>query len=244
MNNFPATILLLVVSAGSISSAVAQNPVVYDAQYQARAAGLSATAERQLVSLGGDRYRLSQAMEVRVLGAKLGEIEETSQFSFGADKLAPEHYRYRQSGISRTNEEVSFDWDNGMALSTEDDEQWQLAIGPGIVDKLNYQLLLRQTLANDENSELEFHIVDTDEVETHQYRVTGSEQVETELGSFDCLRVERIHKPGSDRRTVFWLAKDWSMLLVKLEQTSGSGAETELLLEQAVVAGQVVTPLP
>jgi len=237
-------ILLLIFTAGWLSSGFAQQPQVYEAEYRAKAAGLSATAERQLESLGNNWYRLSQTMEVRVLGAKLGEIEESSHFSYVEDRLTPEAYRYQQSGVSRTTEEVSFDWDSGIALSTEDDEQWQLAIGTGTVDKLSFQLVLRQALARNASNDLDINMVDTDEVESHRYQVTGSELVETELGLFDCLRVERIRDPGSERRTTFWLAKNWNMLLIKFEQISGSGSKTELLLEQAVVGGQVVTPLP
>ena len=236
--------LLLIFTASWISSVPAQDLDLYEAEYQAKAAGLSATAERKLESLGGNRYRLSQTMEVRVLRAKLGEIEETSEFSYVDGNLAPDIYRYQQAGVSRRHEQVSFDWDSGMAASNEDDEQWQLAISPGIVDKLSFQLSLRQSLATEQPSELEIRMVDTDEVETHLYRVAGKELVETELGLLDCLRVERIRAPGSERRTTFWLATDWKLLLVKFEQTSGSDSDTELLLKHAVVSGQVVTPLP
>ena len=40
-------------------------------------------------------------MEVRALGVKLGEIEESSLFGFTDDMLTPELYRYQQSGVSR-----------------------------------------------------------------------------------------------------------------------------------------------
>jgi hypothetical protein len=236
--------LLLTCTASWSPSSYGQQPAIYEAEYRAKAAGLSSTAVRKLEFLGEDRYLLSQSMTVRVLGAKLGEIRETSQFSYQDNILAPEIYRYAQSGISKRNEQVSFDWDRGIALSSEQDEQWQLAIARGIVDKLSFQLRLRQALAQGETTEVEIRMVDTDEVETHLYRVTGTEAVETELGLFDCLRVERIREPDSERRTTFWLARDWDLLLVKFEQSSGSGSETELLLEQAVLAGQEVTPLP
>jgi hypothetical protein len=236
--------LLLICTASWAPWSNGQQPVIYEAEYRAKAAGLSSTAERKLESLGDGRYLLSQSMSVRVLGAKLGEIRETSQFSYRDDILAPEIYRYEQSGISKQVEQVAFDWDRELALSTEDDEQWQLAIVPGIVDKLSFQLRLRQALAQGDITEVEIQMVDTDEVETHLYRVTGTEAVETKLGVLDCIKVERIRAPGSERRTTFWLARDWDLLLVKFEQSRGSGSDTELLLEQAVVAGQDVTPLP
>ena len=244
MKAYCLSLLFLTITLACGSSGFAQSLVVYEAEYRAKAAGLSATAERKLESLGGNSYRLNQAMTVRVLGAKLGEIEETSQFTYLDGNLVPYNYSYVQSGVSRKNERVTFDWENQLALSAEDDEQWQLELAPGIVDKLSFQLLLRQALAGKESGELEIQMVDTDEIESHLYRITGSEQVETELGMLDCLKVERIRDPGSKRRTTFWLAKDWDLLLVKFAQTSGSGSETELLLKNAEIGGQVVTPLP
>ena len=237
-------LLPLLVATTFSAGVFAQLPVTYEAEYRAKAAGMSATATRRLEQIDGSHYALSQAMVVRVLGAELGEIEETSRFSVSNGALIPEFYEYDQSGISRRHEQVQFDWSAGVATSSEDDEQWQLPIDAGIVDKLNFQLLLQDTLARDDIDELEIRMVDTDEVETHLYRVTGTEQIETELGKFDCIRVERIRDPGSKRRTVFWLARDWNMLLVRFEQSSGSGSETELSLEKAVIGGQVVTPLP
>ena len=235
---------LLIFSVGYVMSGFTQDLSIYEADYRAKAAGLSATAERKLELLDGNRFRLSQALEVRVLGAKLGEIEETSEFGYIAGNLIPFSYRYVQSGVSRKNESVLFDWDSELALSVEDDEQWQLAISPGIVDKLSFQLLLRQAFVGKQSGEMEIQMVDTDEIESHLYRVIGSELVETELGLLDCLKVERIRESDSERQTTFWLAKDWNLLLVKFEQTRGSRSETELVLEKAVVAGQVVTPLP
>ena len=237
-------LLLLLVVTSLPAGAYAQAPVTYEAEYRAKAAGMSATAKRKLEQLPDNGYLLSQALVVRVLGAKLGEIEETSRFSISDGQLIPEFYEYDQSGVSRRHERVQFDWSAGVATSSEDDEEWQLPIDAGIVDKLNFQLLLRDTLAKGEIDELEIRMVDTDEIETHLYRVTGTEQIETELGMFDCIRVERIRDPGSKRRTIFWLARDWNMLLVRFEQISGSGSETELSLEKAVIGNQVVTPLP
>ncbi|MBT8145211.1 MAG: DUF3108 domain-containing protein [Gammaproteobacteria bacterium] len=244
MKAFSKLIPLVISAASWLPFGFAQELPLYQAEYLAKAAGLSATAERKLELLGDNRYRLSQALEVRVLGARLGEIEETSHFHYIDGILTPEKYRYEQSGVARKKEQVLFDWDSEIARSEEDGEQWLLTISPGVVDKLSFQLLLRRALAEEEIGELTIQMVDADEIESHLYRVTGSEMVKTELGLLDCLRVERIRDSGSERRTTFWLAKDWNFLLAKFEQRSGSDTETELLLEKAIVSGHEVTPLP
>ena len=101
MKAYCLSLLFLTITLACGSSGFAQSLVVYEAEYRAKAAGLSATAERKLESLGGNSYRLNQAMTVRVLGAKLGEIEETSQFTYLDGNLVPDNYSYVQSGVSR-----------------------------------------------------------------------------------------------------------------------------------------------
>ena len=244
MKIFTVCALVVILTTSWVPASYGQEPLTYQAKYSARAVGMSATAERKLESMGNTRYLLTQSMTVRVLGATLGQILETSQFTHREGNLLPEMYRYLQTGISKREEEVAFDWNQYVAVSSDKDDQWQLAITPGILDKLNFQLHLRETLTNEEVREMEIRMVDTSEIENHLYRVTGAEAVETGLGVLDCIKVERIREPGSERRTTFWLARDWDMLLVKFEQTSGSGSETSLLLEEAVVDGQVVIPSP
>jgi len=241
--NLPLFKVLLLALAWS-GTAVTQELVTYSAEYQATASGLSATAQRSLQQDNESQYILENSIEVRIAGARLGSVAETSRFNWIDDKLQPDAYRYTQSGISRKRERVSFDWENNIATSTEDDDSWEHPLLPGVVDKLSYQLLLRLELQHTDNTEFEFQVIDTDEVETHLYRVSGTEQTETSLGLLNTLKVERVREGNSNRSTTFWLASDWDMLLVRFLQTDSSGSETELILQQAVVAGQQLTALP
>lgn len=225
------------------SALTAQDLHLYEAVYTARAAGLSAQARRQLTQLEGDYYQLRQEMEVRVLGARLGSVEESSDFRLDGTVLQPESYRYRRSGVSSRNEGIEFNWAEGTALSSDEDGQWTLNLQQGVLDPLSFQLALRLQLADPAIQEVSLQMVDSDEIETHLYRVTGTEVIETGLGPLDTLKVERIRRPGSDRRTTFWLARDWHLLLVRFEQVDGSGGDTELSLDHAVIAGQQVMPL-
>jgi hypothetical protein len=236
------TALLLV--APGLREVAAQQPLLYRAIYQAKASGLSASSTRSLEETGPQQFRLSQELEVRVLGARLGTIKESSEFIFQADLLQPLSYNYTQTGVARRSRSVQFDWDSGQATSREDDEAWQLTVTPGVVDRLSFQLLLRQRLLQEGVDEVPLSLVNGDEIESHRYRVVGTEIIETPLGRFDTLRVERIRASDSRRRTIFWLARDWHLLLVKFLQTEDGDTENELLLQEAVIAGRTVTPLP
>ncbi|MBL4821324.1 MAG: DUF3108 domain-containing protein [Gammaproteobacteria bacterium] len=222
----------------------AVEPVSYSAVYKATSRGLSATAHRSLERRDDQQYVLENTLNVTVAGARLGRIKEISIFTWTNNRLQPVAYRYSQSGISRKRERIQFDWKNNSATSTEDDESWTLKLTPNVIDKLGYQLLLRQELQHTDNTQLEFQIIDTHEIETHRFRVAGRELLETPLGKLNTVKIERVADGDSKRSTAFWLAADWNMLLVRLVQTSRSGAVTELMLEQAVVGNRELTALP
>lgn len=236
------SVLLLTMSFSGVVAAL--EPVTYTAEYKATASGLSATAQRNLQQVNETLYILENTLEVKIAGVTLGRVEETSRFNWIDDKLLPDTYRYTQSGIARKRERVSFDWINNIATSTEDDESWEHALNPGVVDKLSYQLLLRHELQHTNNEEIEFQVIDTDEIEAHLYRLSGSELTDTAIGLLNTVKVERIREGTSSRSTTFWLASDWNMLLVRFVQTDSSGSKTELILQQAVVDGQQLTALP
>lgn len=239
-----AMTVLLGVFLSSGGPALAADPVVYSAAYVARANGLTATAHRSLEAVGDNLYQLLQTMEVRVLGARLGEAREESRFHWREERPVPQYYQYTQSGIARRRERVDFDWTTLVATSSEDDESWELPLTAGVTDSLSFQLLLRQRLADGLVDELTVMVVDQDEIESQLYRVVGEEVVETGLGNLHTVRVERIRAPGSSRATTFWLAKDWNFLLARFLQTNGQETETELVLEQAVIGAMPVTALP
>jgi hypothetical protein len=224
--------------------ALAQPPVSFEAGYHATSRGLSAKAERSLRQSADQQFQLTNVLELRVLGARLGRAEETSTFRWEADVPIPVDYVYEQTGLGGRLETVSFDWNTAMAESREDENLWELPLHPGVQDKLSFQALLAAQLVAGDRTEMTVDVVDNEQIETQLYRVIGAEVIETPLGRLNTLRVDRIREPDATRRTSFWLATDWSMLLARLVQVSGNGTETELLLETATVDGQPVTPLP
>ena len=232
--------LLLTLSG---TGGMAQDPAVFDASYQATSRGLSARAQRSLVETDG-QYQLSNTLELRVLGARLGRAEEISRFQWAGQNLVPVEYVYEQTGLGARKETVTFDWAAAQAISREDEHVWELPLHEGVQDKLSFQALLARQLTETGATEMSFDVVDNEKIETQLYRVIGDEVIETPLGRFNSVRVDRIREADSPRRTSFWLARDWSMLLLRLVQVSGNGTETELLLESATVAGQTVTALP
>ena len=241
INLLIAAVLLSTLNA---TVSMAAEPNLYHLVYRARASGLSATAERELQAVETGNLLLRNYTQVKVAGVSLGTVDERSEVRWTDGGLVPLSYNYRQTGIGGTEESVSFDWDAGSALSSEEDESWQLALRPGTWDKLSMQLQLSLDLASGARGDLEYLVVDGDEIESQLYRVIGEEIVATAAGDFNTLKVERIRGAQSRRQTTFWLALDWDLMLVKFLQVSGSGNESTLLLEHGTLGDRTITGLP
>ncbi len=226
---------------GSISQA--NEPRPYEAVYQAKALGISATATRRQSISDEQQYTLENKLSLVVLGANVGSVTETSEYLWNDSQIVPLHYRYVQTGISASNEEVYFDWNNAQAFSQSDDESWEIALSNGVLDKLSFSVQLGQDIAERGLEEFKYNIVDEDSIDEQLYRISSEEVLDTPLGQLNTIKIERVRAAESRRRTTVWLAKDWDYLLVRLEQVSSSGTETELSLESATMAGEAVTGL-
>ena len=133
-------------------------------------------------------------------------------------------------------------WDAEIALSTEDDETWQLPLRDGVMDQLSYQVALRQALIDNSDSEaiFSFDIIDGDAIKMQQYRLVGEEILSTPLGELNTLKLERVREASDQRASKIWLAVDWNFLLTRIEQQNNSGLQIVLELKSAELNGEIV----
>jgi len=221
----------------------ANEPRPYEAIYQAKALGMSATATRRQSISDEQQYTLENSLSLTVLGANVGSVTETSEYVWNDSQIVPLHYRYVQTGIGANSEEVFFDWNNALAISQSDNESWEVALNEGVLDKLSFSVQIAQDIAERGLSEFTYNIVDEDKIDEHLYSISTEEVLNTPFGQLNTIKIERVRATESRRRTTVWLAKDWDYLLVRLEQVSSSGTETQLSLESATMAGSPVTGL-
>lgn len=239
----PASLVSLFLLLSLISTTQAQ-PAEFQARYEADAYGITAEAERSLTKIGDNRYRLRNKIEAGMLGNTLAELDESSEFDWQEGRVIPKSYSYIQSGISQSIEQIQFDWEYETALSIEDDESWPIPLEEGVIDKLSYQLQIREYLNSTDETEFRFQVIDSDEIESHLYGVVAEEIFETELGRLNTVKIERVRDPSDARTTTIWLASDWEYLLVGLVQTDRRGRKVELKIDAATVNGEVVQSLP
>jgi len=237
------TALLACLAPGAMAqepdtSDIPASPPLYEATYLAQALGLSATAYRAQTLVSENTYRLQNRLTLTLLGASVGTVTESSEFRWDGTRIFPLLYRYSQTGLSRREEAIDFDWSALSALSTLDSETWTLPLQDGVQDKLSYSQSIGHDLGHRGLPEITYRVADGDEVEEQLYRVSTEEVLDTPLGALNTVKIERVRSGDSQRRTTVWLAIDWHYLLVKLEQVNGSGRETSLSLESATVNGE------
>ncbi|PCJ18093.1 MAG: hypothetical protein COA96_17110 [SAR86 cluster bacterium] len=236
--------LVLIICVVSTSSSFGQQVLEYSAHYQATANGIAATAQRSLTKLSDYSFRLTNRLQASIAGQTLATLEQSSEFEFVDDTVKPSIYSYVLTGISKAANAIAYNWDAQIALSTEDEKSWQLPLSSGVMDQLSYQFALRQFLISGNTaSDVEFQVIDGDEIELHRYRIAGDALLSTPLGNLNTVKLERLRDTADGRTTTIWLAVDWDFLLARIEQVNRSGLKIELQLESALVGGVNVSAL-
>lgn len=248
-----SSLALLTVSFFSFPYAAAEDlpaPQPYQAEYEARAMGMSTEAYRTLSLEDDGSYFLRHGLDLSILGATLIEVEERSQFQWQSHGVQPTAYAFEQGGIRKRQESVDFDWQNGSVTLQRDENQQVIDAEPGMLDGLSFSAQLSAMVKQFDNEgrlvdvqpespiRLSFTIVDGRESEVHEYDVLGFEDVETKQGTVNALRVERWREPDSERSTIIWLAADYDYTLAHLEQTESNGTTTTLSLTSIEFSGE------
>ena len=174
----------------------------------------------------------------------VARLTEESTLKLENDQLLPLNYLYQRKGMGRGRETTqSFDWATGEVRGVYKKEAFTLPTQPGLLDKTTYQLALQRDLMAGK-TEMSYQVVDGDEIDQYDFRVTGEERVTTRNGRFDAVEVERIREPDAKRETTLWFAKDWNYLLVRLSQIETDGQHYQIVLKDASMNGEPVIGEP
>ncbi|UVJ42905.1 DUF3108 domain-containing protein [Pseudomonas sp. LS1212] len=197
---------------------------------------MSGTAERSLKETGSGVWTLSFKASMMI-----ASLTEVSTLRVDKDVLMPQSYHFERGGLGKAKKvDLDFDWSSKKVTGTDRGDAVNLPLNRGILDKSTYQLALQHDVALGKKS-ISYQVVDGDEVDTYDFRVLGTETVETKAGKVDAIKVERVRDPTQSKRiTVLWFAKDWDYLLVRLQQVETDGKEYNIMLQDGTVDGKAV----
>lgn len=170
------------------------------------------------------------------------QLTESSQFSVQDGQVSPSHYSYLQSTLSKKSRvEIEFDLAQQQAINSAEKEPISITLPDHSLDKLNYQLQLRNDLMQDKAIG-PYAVVDKKRIKTYRFEHLGEERVTTPLGQFNAVKLRRQRKESSSRETVIWLAKDWDYLMLKIQQNE-NGKSYEILLAEGQLDGAPIQGL-
>jgi len=188
---------------------------------------MSGTAERSLTKEANGVWKLSFKASMMI-----ASLSEESTLTLDKDTLLPQSYHF--------DADLDFDWTAKKVTGTDRGDAVNIPLNRGMVDKSTYQLALQHDVAAGKKS-MSYQVVDDGEVDPYDFRVLGSEKVDTKAGQIDAIKVERVRDPTQSKRiTVLWFAKDWDYLLVRLQQVETDGKEYNIMLLDGKVNGKTV----
>jgi len=230
------TFLLFLPAFAGTAQAVPLQP--FSASYTADSSQMpiGGSATRSLSQQGDGSWRLEFTASMLI-----ASLTENSQFHLQDGQLRPLDYYIKRNALGKTREtRLSFDWTGQQISGSHRGKPVAIALSEGVLDKSTYQVALQRDVAAGKKN-MNYPIVDGDEIEILNFRVLGEETVKTEVGQFSAIKVERVREEGKDgRQTRLWFARDWGFLLVRLEQVEKDGKSYQIMLKQGTVAGRTV----
>jgi len=236
------TISLIVMGTSVTSLEAGDGPSLFRAVYQADYKGIPVKAKgiRELSIDENGVYRLTS-----IATSFFVSINEASTFKVDKQKIIPIEYEYHRSGIGKNRDAVlKFDWKKMTVLNNVQAKPWKMKINEGSLDKLVYQLQMREDLLLARSKGLpwpllHYEIADGGKLKKYEFEVMGEEVIETPIGKINTLKIVRV-KHRKNRETAFWLAPEYEFLLVRLQQLEGNGRGFELLLKEAKFDGKQI----
>ncbi len=136
-----------------------------------------------------------------------------------------------------------FDWPSDTVTIEVDRKSIELNLRGEALDGLSLKLELQRRLRKQEEN-MEFWLVDEDEVKQQNFRILPPEMLETSLGCLETIPVERIRSPESKRYTRAWYAPALDYLAVRLEHGKTDGEHVEMRIANLQLADQSYTAGP
>ncbi|WP_404363456.1 DUF3108 domain-containing protein [Marinobacter sp.] len=164
----------------------------------------------------------------------LADIDESLRFRWEDNQVIPLSYRYKLSGfmIGSRERTIDYDWENQTVSGNFEGESFSMALVPGALDPMGYQLQLRQDLKAGK-TQMEYQVTDDGDFDRDEFAVIGRETLDTELGQVSTVKVEKVRAPRKKRSTVMWFAPELDYLLVRLVQIESNGSRYEINIEDA-----------
>ncbi len=234
-----AAALLCLFLSSSPSIADAQL-LPYQATYTTNYSGITANMEQRLKKTGSNQWSLHNNLSIMFVG-----FEEKAQFLINNLRVQPQTYHYSNKLSSKRNSALTFNPKNHSVIDSLHTKT-PLVLPEGALDKLSFQAQMRlDFMAQDPLKafkDKEFSLVDRTKYKTYRIKYLSEEVIETPAGKFNTVKIEQ-RRPGKDKYTLIWLAKDWDYFVLRIQRMEKGESEYQVNLKQAVIDGKTIKGL-
>lgn len=240
MRRIAAIMLASLGLAWSLAVQCAQwQPAPYQADYSlARNSFTLARAHFSLEKDGDAAYIYKAVTRATGLASLFASdlITETSRFELADGRPRPLSYSYSQTGGKHEkSENISFDWQAGVAHSDEDGRKRDNPLSPGMSDTFLITLMLSHDAAEEQFPD-GYKVLDHREITAYGLKKLPEEKLKVGDEVYDTVVLER-RDPKKDRVTEVWLCPALHYLPVQIQQREPNKATFTLTLEDISFGG-------
>jgi hypothetical protein len=184
----------------------------------------------QYADIGNGRWELTTHTVGTGIAAIAGvEINEHSMIRWNQGKPETMDYSFNQkAGWKNKQRSIFVNPKNQSILSKDKEDSYTLKYQPGVLDRHAITVAIMQDLSQGKRGDLTYPVADRDELYTQLYRLTGTEKLDTAMGSLNSVKVQRIRETANGKATTLWLALDKQFIPLRIEQKESDGDVIEM----------------
>lgn len=224
----------LLLALGALIDAAEAQIAIYTARYQVEYRGRVAGTSEFAVSYDDARgvYTFNSRTRARGLLRLVSprDVVEYSEFVVEDGRVRPLEFRYEDgSRRGEDNFRMVFDRDAGRIAVTRSEDDLELELRPGVLDRGSMQAaLMRDIEANGHPGP--YTLADEDELRTYEFERQDDSEIVTAFGTFTAQSFLQ-KRAGSSRTTLLRVVPELRYLPAVIEQYRDGELNTRMVLE-------------
>jgi hypothetical protein len=198
---------------------------IYKAEYKESIIPITVTGTRRFKATSAGKWEVSF-----VADTFLADLREVSPLTIKDDKLIPDSYYYRTTGIASEYFEHRFDWRSNQVFDIKKDRFWRIKLIPGTQNNITYQEQMRQDIKAGKQA-FSYPVAYRGKLKTYEFKVVGEETIDSAIGTVDCIKIEQLLNKYNKLTTFIWLSKQHDYILIKINQKRGKKPAQEIQIQ-------------
>jgi hypothetical protein len=159
--------------------------------------------------------------------------EESAQFAWRDNHVLPLTYRQVARAPTRTRYwQHEIDWLAGQTKTQTYEGDLEIPLEENLLDPLTMRLQVAVELQDPDNrgKDLEFRVLERDEIETQSFFYLGDQSIAVPAGCFDAIHMQRFRREGSSRNYDSWHSPRFHWLPLRILQIKDGDPEIDIRL--------------